>query len=573
MRSVLPRCALANPRRLSDFKRMATREALSLKLGALLELGEKTTIIGELGKLLVEEIPLQRTEPGAARAPYQGAPSPSPAFAAANLRTGYEATDQIMSDAQRCIQDVVFNPLPPTSSPGAQQQHYATPSSNDPYHPSPDHGGYGSQSYASQHAYPAYGERDSRVDPLEPLPTIHHSPLRGATEFPSASPNVSAYGSPAMSGYGDANHSGQEYGNRSSLAYMDSEAGHQGSAQERGVRGEETFPVDERDEQDYERGEAHEREQAEADKREYDYDRAQEGTTPEEQTQQYNPRQEHSQHYEQPQRHQQEYEEEPQRQCNEPDHPPPPQDVQQPEERPYVPHADDGAYHGPVSPDDIQPRTPLTPLYTALSTSQQLTQSPTAPQQVFTSPPSQPTTSAPLASPTRTSQPAYPTQPPFPQTTEQAQAASAQPLYLPSAQPSYPTQPSSPSRPLVVRGESALGSKHGDIFVPHTIGSSTSGAAGGSFLGQGTSGYNARTGGDASSIGSREARRVNAGAFRRPAAQTGNSYGILVGGMGESRYPTGPSEANAIREAYRAAEEAPKFDVSPLRVGRGPSPS
>ena len=62
VRSVLPRCALANPRRLSDFKRMATREALSLKLGALLELGEKTTIIGELGKLLVEEIPLQRTD-------------------------------------------------------------------------------------------------------------------------------------------------------------------------------------------------------------------------------------------------------------------------------------------------------------------------------------------------------------------------------------------------------------------------------------------------------------------------------------------------------------------------------
>jgi hypothetical protein len=44
---------------------------MSLKLGALLELAEKTVVVGELGKLMVDEIPMERTEPGAPRALYQ----------------------------------------------------------------------------------------------------------------------------------------------------------------------------------------------------------------------------------------------------------------------------------------------------------------------------------------------------------------------------------------------------------------------------------------------------------------------------------------------------------------------
>jgi len=50
------------------------REGLSLKLGALLELSEKTTVIAELGKLMVDELPTQRTQPGAPRAHYDGKP-------------------------------------------------------------------------------------------------------------------------------------------------------------------------------------------------------------------------------------------------------------------------------------------------------------------------------------------------------------------------------------------------------------------------------------------------------------------------------------------------------------------
>ena len=40
------------------------------QLAALCQLGEKLSIIGELGKLLVSEIPLERTEPGHDRTIY-----------------------------------------------------------------------------------------------------------------------------------------------------------------------------------------------------------------------------------------------------------------------------------------------------------------------------------------------------------------------------------------------------------------------------------------------------------------------------------------------------------------------
>jgi hypothetical protein len=59
--------------RLGDFKREALREALSMKLGAMLELAEKQTIVSEMGKLLVAEIPSDRTTPGSVRANYKGA--------------------------------------------------------------------------------------------------------------------------------------------------------------------------------------------------------------------------------------------------------------------------------------------------------------------------------------------------------------------------------------------------------------------------------------------------------------------------------------------------------------------
>ncbi|KAK8854570.1 hypothetical protein IAR55_003309 [Kwoniella newhampshirensis] len=88
--------------KIGDFKRQILKEALSLKFGGLEELGEKMCIIGELGKLLLEEIPLEETPVGYGRAPY----------------TGYEKTENAVNEATRCLSTVQFhaasnNPKPP----------------------------------------------------------------------------------------------------------------------------------------------------------------------------------------------------------------------------------------------------------------------------------------------------------------------------------------------------------------------------------------------------------------------------------------------------------------------------
>lgn len=63
------------------------KEALSYKFGGLEELGEKMCIIGELGKLLLEEVPLEETPVGYGRAPY----------------TGYEKTENAVREATKCV--------------------------------------------------------------------------------------------------------------------------------------------------------------------------------------------------------------------------------------------------------------------------------------------------------------------------------------------------------------------------------------------------------------------------------------------------------------------------------------
>ncbi|WWC71314.1 uncharacterized protein I206_105268 [Kwoniella pini CBS 10737] len=88
--------------KIGDFKRQVIKEALSLKFGGLEELGEKMCIIGELGKLLLEEVPLEETPVGYGRAPY----------------TGYEKTENAVNEATRCLSTVQFHasnsaPKPP----------------------------------------------------------------------------------------------------------------------------------------------------------------------------------------------------------------------------------------------------------------------------------------------------------------------------------------------------------------------------------------------------------------------------------------------------------------------------
>ena len=44
--------------RLGDFKRTSTKNWMTLKFGGLLELAEKATIVAEMGKLVIEVLPL-----------------------------------------------------------------------------------------------------------------------------------------------------------------------------------------------------------------------------------------------------------------------------------------------------------------------------------------------------------------------------------------------------------------------------------------------------------------------------------------------------------------------------------
>lgn len=74
----------------------------------MLELAEKTVIVAELGKLMVDMLPTDETEAGQPRAYYDG----------------YSRTEELLSEAQRCLQDVVFNPAPITE--GFSQHQYGS---------------------------------------------------------------------------------------------------------------------------------------------------------------------------------------------------------------------------------------------------------------------------------------------------------------------------------------------------------------------------------------------------------------------------------------------------------------
>ncbi|KAI9602640.1 hypothetical protein H4Q26_001931 [Puccinia striiformis f. sp. tritici PST-130] len=147
--------------RLSDFKRETVREGLNLRLGAMLELAEKMTIVCEFGKMLTSEVPIERTAPGGTRSPY----------CASNK------TQAVVEEAQRCLTEVVFNPthstpnlnnehsseLPPSQSPSTDTEHPSAP------HSAPNH-------TDSSHSLPM------ELPPLyfnEPAPRrIQHNPLK-----------------------------------------------------------------------------------------------------------------------------------------------------------------------------------------------------------------------------------------------------------------------------------------------------------------------------------------------------------------------------------------------------------
>lgn len=91
---------------IGDYKRRTVKEAMGIKCGGLLELAEKLTIIAEVGKMIIEEIPLEETHPGMPRTDYVGA-----------MRT-----DQLLQEATRGLADVGFTPS--GSSAGMQRHDY-----------------------------------------------------------------------------------------------------------------------------------------------------------------------------------------------------------------------------------------------------------------------------------------------------------------------------------------------------------------------------------------------------------------------------------------------------------------
>ncbi|KAI0330280.1 hypothetical protein GY45DRAFT_1251108 [Cubamyces sp. BRFM 1775] len=82
--------------RLGDFKRTSARNWMGLKFGGLLECCEKGAILGELGKLVISEIPLEPTQPGLPR-PYY---------------TGHARTEFLVTEAARSLAEVYYSPDP-----------------------------------------------------------------------------------------------------------------------------------------------------------------------------------------------------------------------------------------------------------------------------------------------------------------------------------------------------------------------------------------------------------------------------------------------------------------------------
>ncbi|KAG8935617.1 hypothetical protein FRC02_007328 [Tulasnella sp. 418] len=82
--------------RIGDYKRHTAKEWMSVKYGAVLELGQKLIIVGEQGKTLIEGIPMELTTPGYGRAPYMN----------------HERAARITSDTIAKVNEIVFQPTP-----------------------------------------------------------------------------------------------------------------------------------------------------------------------------------------------------------------------------------------------------------------------------------------------------------------------------------------------------------------------------------------------------------------------------------------------------------------------------
>ncbi|WFD42480.1 hypothetical protein MPSI1_001125 [Malassezia psittaci] len=87
---------------LGDFKRRTIVEALNLKSGGMMELGEKCIVIAETCRLLGDELPLAATLPGKGRSPYRSKSQDS--------HTDEARTDRLLQEAIRQLDAIHFQP-------------------------------------------------------------------------------------------------------------------------------------------------------------------------------------------------------------------------------------------------------------------------------------------------------------------------------------------------------------------------------------------------------------------------------------------------------------------------------
>ncbi|KIO22334.1 hypothetical protein M407DRAFT_28129 [Tulasnella calospora MUT 4182] len=117
---------LTEEAQLGDYKRQTTRDWMTLKFGGLSELAEKVMIAGNMGKQLIESIPLDRTEPGLARVQYVAQTQTSKLLASAGQRIGQVTFKSTSSDL--AYHD---EPALEANDQEGQAQHFAEPHTAD----------------------------------------------------------------------------------------------------------------------------------------------------------------------------------------------------------------------------------------------------------------------------------------------------------------------------------------------------------------------------------------------------------------------------------------------------------
>ncbi|KAI9063576.1 hypothetical protein FKP32DRAFT_680513 [Trametes sanguinea] len=145
---------MAEEARLGDFKRTSARHWMGLKFGGLLECCEKGAIVGELGKLVIAEIPTAPTEPGLPR-PYY---------------TGHARTEFLLAEAARSVAEVFYSP-DPNPNP-SQRPIRPLPGSELPAVPSPSQR---RMSAASMNGQPGFPNPTSPPGTYMGLPQVEES--------------------------------------------------------------------------------------------------------------------------------------------------------------------------------------------------------------------------------------------------------------------------------------------------------------------------------------------------------------------------------------------------------------